>query len=456
MKLADESMPVTQPQFEVNPTENELVVVVSRLVEHRKRFAKVIGAAFLLITAVAFLIPNEYQSTARLMPPEKQSLGGLGAMLAAAGEDKAGSAITNLAMDSLGLKNSGAVYVGVLKSVSVQDDLVDHFDLQKVYHKRYRQDARERLSSQTDIFEDRKSGIITLTVTDRSPERAQLMATEYVRELNEVTAQLDSSAAHRERLFIEGRLKSAKGELADADKALSEFSSKNLTLDVKEQAKAMVESAATLEGELIATESQLSGLQQIYTSNNVRVRSLQARVDMLKHKLSELRGADSPDAAADSNDAGDVGISISKLPVLGVTYYDLYRRAKIEEVVFETLTKQYELARIEEAKELPTIKLIDSPLMPEEKSGPPRTAIIVIGTLFCAAMVVLWVWGRYRWTKLDPEDPRKSAMIETVAILATVAHPNWLRLTAFWRKKFPGREQASRGEDANLPRDQVR
>ncbi len=366
--------------------------------------AKAMVIGMFIAAVVSLLIPPEYESTTRIMPPDKQGLGGLAAMMAAAGEDRAGSLVGGIVSDAVGLKTSGALYSGILKSNTVQDAIIDRFNLRYVYRVRYQKDARERLSDNTDISEDRKSGIISITVTDRSRQRAAEMAKCYVDTLDSLTAQLNTSAAHRERLFIEDRLKTVKQDLDVASKELSEFSSKNLTLDVKEQGKAMVESAAALAGELIATESQLSGLEQIYTTNNVRVRSLQARISTLKGKLSQLRGTagDSEDPNSTSN---DFDVSIAKLPALGVTYYDLYRRVKIQETVFEILTKQYELAKIEEAKELPTIKVLDQAKVPEIKSSPNRFLITMLGSLFAALLACAYVMAWFCLQTLGASHP---------------------------------------------------
>jgi uncharacterized protein involved in exopolysaccharide biosynthesis len=378
--------------------------------------------AFLMTTLIVLLIPSYYESTARLMPPDKPQLGGLASMLAAATEGEGGgnSAVNGLLADSLGVKSSGALYVGILRSDTILNQLVEKFDLRRVYHERYIVDARERLLSNTEVTEDRKSGIISITVTDHSRQRAALIAAAYVESLNELTAQLNTSAAHRQRLFIEDRLKSAKQELDAAEKDLSEFSSTNLTLDVKEQGKAMVEGAATLEEELIAAESQLSAVEQVYSINNVKARALQARIDLLKHKLAQLRG-NGPLTSLANGDSDDFGISIAQLPSLGVSYYDLFRRAKIQEMVFETLTKQYELTKIQEAKELPSIKLLDKPEAPELKSGPPRTRIVLLVTILAFFASLAWVATRDVWRKTDPEDPRKAALLELVEILRRIA-----------------------------------
>jgi uncharacterized protein involved in exopolysaccharide biosynthesis len=206
-------------------------------------------------------------------------------------------------------------------------------------------------------------------------------------------------------MFIEERLKTVKQELDAASKDLSEFSSKNLTLDVKEQGKAMMEGTAALAGELIAAESELSGLEQIYTANNVRVRSLQARVGELKRKLSELRGSDTDSNPAGKGITDDFGVSIAKLPALGVTYYDLYRRVKIQETVFEILTKQYELSKVQEAKEIPTIKVLDEAKLPETKSSPKRRIITVLGAFLAALLATAYVMVSARLRTMSASHP---------------------------------------------------
>ncbi len=409
-------MSIAEPQFSFAATErsiNPWVAFIRRLGESQLLIFRATFVVFLTTTFIVVLIPSYYESTARLMPPDKPQLGGLASMLAVATEgDGAGSsAVNGLLADSLGAKSSGALYVGILRSETILNQLVQEFNLRHVYRERYAINARERLMRNTEVAEDRKSGIISITVTDHSPQRAAEIAAAYAENLNELTSQLNTSAAHRQRLFIEGRLSTAKQELDAAEKELSEFSSKNLTLDVKEQGKAMVEGAATLEEELISVESQLSGVEQVYSANNVKARALKARVDLLKRKLSELRG-NGPVKPVANGDSDDFGMSISRLPSLGVDYYDLFRRTKIQEMVFETLTKQYELTKIEEAKELPSIKLLDKPEVPELKSGPPRMRIVVLVTILAFVGSCAWVAARDSWRKIDAADPRKAAILE--------------------------------------------
>src|SRR5262249_37486225 len=156
--------------------------------------------------------------------------------------------------------------------------LIEKFQLKKVYHDRKIEDARDELANHTDVTEERKSGIITLTVTDHDPKRAAAIAQEYVEQLNRLVALLSTSAARRERIFLEGRLEEVRHNLESAEQNFSDFASRNTAVDIPAQARAMVQAAAALQGELIAAQAELSGLQQIYTENNSRVRAAQARV----------------------------------------------------------------------------------------------------------------------------------------------------------------------------------
>src|SRR5437868_4951706 len=195
----------------------------------RRFIAKAVFVGLLSAALVSLLITPKYESTTRIMPPEKQGIGGLGALLAATGlagggsDDKAGSMVGGLVSDAMGIKSSGALWVGVLKSTTVRDTLINEFDLRKVYRVRHIQDAREALAEHTEIDEDRKSGIISITVNDRSPQRAMALAKAYPENLDRLTSKLNTSAEHKERVFLEDRLKQVKQDLDAAAKELSDF-----------------------------------------------------------------------------------------------------------------------------------------------------------------------------------------------------------------------------------------
>jgi uncharacterized protein involved in exopolysaccharide biosynthesis len=393
----------------------------------RRFFMRAVSIGLIASTIIAFLIPKSFTSTMQLMPPDPQSSSGMAMMAAMAG--KAGGSLAGVTGDLLGLKSSGALFIGVLRSETSEDRLIQQFDLRKVYGQTFITDARTKLDENTSISEDRKSGIITISVTDHSPERAAALASAYTDELNSLVSELSTSSAHRERVFLEERVKVVKQDLDDASNQLAQFSSKNNTLDIQQEGKAMLDAAGSVAGEMIAAQSQLEGLRQIYTDNNPRVRSLNARVGELRRQLEKLAGRQangsdvgttSANQSADPASAQLQGLpypTIRSLPLLGAKYGDYYRRAKIQETVFELLTEQYELAKVQEAKETPSVKVLDPARVPEKKSFPPRLEIMFLGTFLASALSLVWVLGSARWTEVDPQDPRKVLAQEVFGVM---------------------------------------
>jgi uncharacterized protein involved in exopolysaccharide biosynthesis len=408
-ELPDNEFPGDAERQEVSDSSKRTFESLQLLWARRRILLRFALYALLASTLIAFLIPARYESTARLMPPDNQSSSGLAiaaaAMSGAAGA--AGGGLTGIASDLLGLKSTSDVFVGVLGSRTVQDKLILQFDLRKLYSDRRMDDARKALAQHTAISVDRKSQIISITVTDKSPQRAAAMSQAYVEELNRSVAGLSTSSARRERIFLESRLIAVNQDLGAAEKDFSQFASKNTAIDVKEQGKAMVEAAATLQGQLIAAKSQYEGLRQIYTDNNTRVRTVKARIDELQHELEKLGGKDESTTNVADQSSGSMYPSIRKLPLLGVRYADLYRRTRIQEAVLETLTKEYELAKVQEAKEIPTVKVLDVAGVPDTKSFPPRLLIIFLGTVLGTTFVALFVLGSASWNAIDAQHPGK-------------------------------------------------
>jgi uncharacterized protein involved in exopolysaccharide biosynthesis len=397
-------VPEVSLQMEATEVHRDLLPHLRLLWDSRGLLCRVTMYAFLASTVIAFLIPARFKSTTRLMPPDTLSNSGLGMMAAVAG--RAGTdALGGLAGDLLGVRSSGALFVGILGSETVQDGLIDEFHLKQVYHDSKIEDARKDLSEHTDVSEDRKSGIITIAVTDHDAKRAAAMARSYVDELDRLVAQVSTSSARRERIFLEGRLQNVKTDLDLAARNFSDFASKNTAIDIPAQGKAMVEAAAGLQGELIAAQSELSGLRTIYSDNNVRVRTVEARVNELDKKLNEIGSGGTPGGGVSAN---ALYPSIRKLPLLGVTYADLFRQTKIQETVYELLTQQYELAKVEEAKEIPTVKVLDAAIVPTKKTFPPRTLIVALGMMLGTTVVMTCVLAKTRWDGVDASDPRKA------------------------------------------------
>lgn len=382
-----------------------------------------------LSSIIALILPLHYQSIVKVVPSESSGTGGMSGLLGKIMGGASGGGL-GLGLDAAGLlgaKTPGAFYVEVLRSRSLQDRMIDRFDLRHHYWKfssLYLHDyytTRKKLQSFTDMDEDKKSGVITLAVTDYNADMAASIANGYVEELNKAAAGLNTGDAHRERVFLETRLSEAKKDLNEASLALSQYSSKNTLMDPQSQGKAMVDATAKVEGEIVAAQAELKGLQQIYSDDNTRVRTLKARLGVLQDQMKSMQGR-----GTDKSSMGSFP-SITELPVLGYTYYDLYREAKIRETVYEFLTQQYELAKVQEAKELPTVRVMDPAVKPERKSAPKRTWIVGLSVLGALIIAGLFVLGRSAWEQRPPND--------SLRILGAEMADESRRLAGWFRRK---------------------
>jgi capsule polysaccharide export protein KpsE/RkpR len=409
-----------------------------RTIWSERTFLVRISALGLMLGAlVAFLIPARYTSATRLMPPDNQS-GSSIAMAASMAASHGVGGFGAMAGDLLGFKSTSDVFVGILNSTTVQNHIIKQFDLKRVYGVSRMEAARQQLSRCVGITIDRKSQMITISVSDHSPQRAADMAAAFADQLNRLVSELSTSSARRERIFLEGRLSQVNQDLENAEKEFSQFSSKNNAIDIKEQGKAMLGIAGTLQGQLMSAQSELEGLRQIYSDSNVRVRALRARVTELQSQLGKLGGKGQASTLGPDTAATDLYPSIRKLPLLGVTYADLYRRTKVQETVYEVLTQEYELAKVQEAREIPTVKILDPPELPEAKDFPPRTLIAVsTAGLGCLGGICL-VLATKSWNEMNPDDLGKAITTEILIDLKEKRFLNSVNTASHKPEAVPG------------------
>ncbi len=371
----------------------------------RRRIARWALLALLVSIPVAWHYPK-YESTAQIMPPDSAG-SSLASIVPAAISKSPG--LMGLAGDLMGVKSSGAVFAKVLQSRTVADHLIERFDLRKKYHFSHWEDARMKLLSRTLVVEDKKSGIITVSFQDHDAGLATAITNAYVEELGSVLANVSTSAARRERIFIEQRLADENKNLQDAEQQFSQFASTNMALDVPEQTKVTVEAAARLQGELIATKAQLEALKQTYTEENIRVKSAQAHVNELERALTKINSG----RGVAAQDPTNPYPSVKNLPLLGVKWADLYRNTKIRETVVELLTQQYEMARIQEAKEIPSVRVLDPASTPESRR-PSWLLILLGGTFLGAGMACFGYFLKNWWERWDQDDPRRMLVAQVL------------------------------------------
>ena len=435
---------IQDPDFSRKSVEPRLIVIARLLWPKRAGLGKASLAGLVIAAIVAMVIPNTYEAAVRLMPPDSSSISGgsmqglIGLMLGGpnAPGSSSGAGLSGAVGDLLGTQKPGPLFIGILSSRTISDRLIDRFDLRKIYGCKTYTAARKKLLSRTTFLEDRKSGIITITVDDHDRARVAAMAQAYIDELNALVSQVNTSAASREREFLEKRLAAVNLEVQEANKNLSEFSSRNATLDPKDQGKAMLDSAAFLEGQLIAAKSELSGLQQIYTGQNVRVRTLEAHISELEEQLNALSGKSYSGATTLDPDA--LYPSIRQLPVLGREYAELYRRSRVSEAVFMLLTQSYEMAKVQEAKDTPSVKVLDAPRLPEKPEWPPRALLTLGGGVLVFFLAAAWTIWTEHWSTLDPNAPYKKFLDrEVLPSLRERTAPlrrNWIQVTSRIRR----------------------
>ena len=400
--------------------------------DKRRTIAWIAIVSLILSLTYTFLMPKQYESSASIMPPGNPSGGA--ALLAALAGRSGGGGLASLGALAGGLFGSGGntpLFIDLLHSGTVSGHLIDRFDLQRIYHKRYRIDTAKYLARHTKVVDDKKSGVITITVTDTDPVRARDLAQAYLEELNFLVNRTNTSSARQERIFIEKRLSNARTDLEKAQQKLSEFSSTNSTIDIKEQTRAMVDAASRLQAQLIIEQSGLESLKQIYGDGNMRVRAAQARIAVVQGEIKKLGGSSNPLPPASADD-GQFSLKASdsledksypalrQMPRLAVPYAKLYREVQVQEAVFELLTQQYEMARIQEAKDVPVVNVIDAPGIPEKKSFPPRLLLALLLTCVVLAASCALLLFQHRWALVSEDDPRKLLANRVTASLNNV------------------------------------
>ena len=388
---------------------------------HRTLLVRVLALAAPVSFCCVMLVPKQYEAVARIMPPDFQgsSTSLLAAMAARGG---ALGPLGMLAGGLLGARPTTALFVSLLQSGTVNGQLVQHFQLQSEYRKRYAVDAGKTLAKHTNISDDKRSGVITIKVEDRNPVRARDLAQGYLDELNRLVVETNNSSAHQERVFIEQRLGSVKADLERSQIALSEYSSRTNAVDLKEQTRAMVDAGARVEAAMVLEQSTLNSLRQIYGDQNIRVREAEARIATLHRELDKVAGSPasdpSNDSAADASPGSELYPPLRQMPRLAVPYADLYRNVRVQETLYELLTQQYETARINEAKDTPAVTVIDKPGVPEKKSFPSRALLTLLLTLAAVVAAAVWILLSHRLTEL-PEDNNLRVLLSDIRRHAT-------------------------------------
>lgn len=339
----------------------EFVQVVAR----RKRLIiGLCGSVIIISVIVSLLLPNGYSATAKVLPPQKES-SSIAAMLGQAG------GLAGLAGLTSGLGGTSDLYLGILKSRSVADAVIDRLDLQKIFEKKTPDETRKALEKVVRM-QAGKDGIISITAESRDPKMAAALANTFVEELARKSVRLNLTKAGTERIFLEKRLELVKADLSRAEESLKSFQEKNRSLKVDSQAVASIQGLARLKAEIISKEVQLASLKSYQTDENPGVKVLEAAIGKLRSQLSSLAG---------SGDNRDWIPAMGSVPNLGLEYARRMRELKTQEAIYEQLTKQYEIAKLTEAKDSSSLQVLDEAVVPAKKSKPTRSLIVILSTV---------------------------------------------------------------------------
>ncbi|MEY4730477.1 MAG: hypothetical protein RL020_1635 [Pseudomonadota bacterium] len=322
--------------------------------------------------AVSFIMPKIYSAKAVLMTPQ-QSQSGTAAMLGQLG------ALAGAAGGALGVKSPADLYVGLLKSRTVADRLLERFELQKVYDEKLASNARKELAKNTLIMTG-KDGLINIEVEDEKPERAAAIANAYHDELGKLTRTLAVTEASQRRLFFEKQLVQAREELATAEFNLQKTQEKTGVIQLEGQARAIIEGVAQLRAQIAAKEVQLGAMRTFATAQNPDYLRAQQELSGLRSQLK--------DREKESSSKEGSLTSTGKVPQVGLEYLRKLREVKYHEAIMEIMARQFELAKVDEAKDSTTIQVVDKAIEPDRKSK-PKQAIIALGAFFAALVFAI-------------------------------------------------------------------
>jgi tyrosine-protein kinase Etk/Wzc len=388
----------------------DLLIVLAE----RKQIIFWVTAGFaILAIIISLLLPKSYTATVVLLPPQQNSsltnqlaaqFGSLGSMAALA---TGGSGL---------LKNPNDMFVAMLKSQTVEDGMVEHFGLMQEYHKKFLSDARNAFDHHANVDGSGKDGLIHISVEDRDPRRAAELAGGYVDQFRDLSQHLAITEAGQRRLFFEQQLQQANRNLANAEYALEETEQKTGLIQLDSQARALIESAASLRAQITAKEVQIQGMQTYATGENAQLVEAQQELDSLRAQLAKLGGSES--------NAGEIIVPKGKMTEAGLEYTRKIRDVKYYETIFEILARQYELAKLDEAKEGSLIQVVDPAIVPDRRSFPKRTLIVLFATvagLFIGILTALLQVGFTRM-KEDPDSNQKLVVFRNALSLRNTAH----------------------------------
>ncbi len=360
------------------------------LAKHKSFIFKFVGIAVILSIITVFLLPKSYTANAVIMPPQQNQPMALTAMASQLGP------LAAIAGKDLGLRNPSEIYIAMLRSRTLEDALIDRFSLMSVYGIKLRIDVRHRLENRTEVTTE-KGGTISISVQDRDPQRAAELANSYVNELEKLTKTLNVTEAGKRRLFFEREVKMENDNLADAEVALKETQEKTGLILLDSQSKAMIESVSSLRASIAAQEVKVQAMRSFATTENPDLVLAEQELATMRAQLDRLERGNGKRSIAD--------VPMENVPTAGLEYIRKLRDVKYHEAVFALLARQFEAAKIDEARDALIVQQLDKAVRPEKHSWPKRGLLVLgVGILALVAAIAAALWmEEIQQAKDDPQ-----------------------------------------------------
>src|SRR5581483_7133258 len=342
----------------------DLLGVLLIIMRRRKKILILTLAAAILATLIVIVTPNMYTATTSILPPQ-QNESSANVLVGQIGM------LSGLSASDLGLKNPSDIFIGVLKSRSIQDALIDQFDLRRVYWVKRYEDARRRLNQNSEILAE-KEGLISISVSDRDPHRAADLANAYVDQLRLLNQNLAVSEATQRRLFYEQKLAAERNDLASAELSLKQAEDKTGLIQPDVQSRAIIDAIADTRAKVGIQEVKLQAMRTYATPNNPDLKRAEEELAGMRGQLAQL------ERSTGELGNGNPEIPTRRLPEAQLDYLRRTRDLKYHEALYDFLSKQLEAARIDEAKQAVLIQVVDKAIAPEKKSAPHRVLAVML------------------------------------------------------------------------------
>ena len=383
------------------PAEFDILDLALILAARKRTIFIASAVGMLLAIGLVLTVAPSFTAKAVILPPEQEQ----SSSAALLGQFGALASMSGLG-GSLGLKNPSDLYIGILQSETVADHMIKRFDLMQLFHQKKLSGARVALKNSSK-FTGNKDGTITISVTNGSPQRAAAMANAYVDELYNMNNRLALGTASQRRLFFEQQLGQEKDRLADAEVALKQTEESTGVIAPSGQTETVIRQVAQLQAEITEHEVELEALRTSATEQNPDVIRLTTELNGLHRQLADLESGSTKRAP------GDISISAANVPQAGLEYVRKERDVKYHQLLFDLLARQYEGARMDEAKASPLIQVVDPALVPDRKSGPFRALWAIIGCALGFFLSTGWVLASHIYQRIaaDEEHGRRLAVL---------------------------------------------